>query len=159
MSGAAWQPPGHTDAPPVPVELQDEGACATARQDRDLFWPPDSDKKRPNLQALKASVEAHENYCGTCPVRLLCLDYAVENEEYGIWAGTIDFDRRKLRAELHSNRDPEMMEFARNRLAAGYQPFSPPRCGMKGCKRVVRDRGDICGYHKGQLTRAERRKT
>lgn len=154
----SWSPPGHTSAVPVPIELQEQGACVGVRgEERDeLFWPPDSAKKEPNLKAAQAAVAAWDGYCKDCPVLERCFDHAVENEEFGVWAGTIDFDRRRLLAEYASTRDPELMEFARNRLRAGYIPFPRARCNIKGCERIVRKSGDLCSYHRGQVTRRQK---
>jgi WhiB family redox-sensing transcriptional regulator len=36
--------------------------------------------------------------CNTCPVRTLCLRYALTNrEQFGIWGGTSERERRKLK--------------------------------------------------------------
>lgn len=46
------------------------------------------------------SVEARKTYCRTCPVQQDCLNYAIENKErFGIWGGTSEKERRKLRSE------------------------------------------------------------
>jgi WhiB family redox-sensing transcriptional regulator len=34
--------------------------------------------------------------CAQCPVRAQCLAHAVEHNEWGIWGGTTDDERRKL---------------------------------------------------------------
>ena len=46
------------------------------------------------------SLEAVRAVCGGCPVQAECLEYAIEAEEprlMGIWAGTTDRQRLKLR--------------------------------------------------------------
>lgn len=35
--------------------------------------------------------------CSACPVAKQCLAYALDNEEYGVWAGTTERERRPLR--------------------------------------------------------------
>lgn len=37
--------------------------------------------------------------CAKCPVRDLCLQYAVEHHEIGIWGGTSETERRELRKD------------------------------------------------------------
>ena len=38
--------------------------------------------------------------CGECPVRVQCLDYALEtNQDSGIWGGTSEDERRVLRRQ------------------------------------------------------------
>lgn len=42
-------------------------------------------------------IELARKLCSECPVRMMCLDYALENlERYGIWGGTTKADREKL---------------------------------------------------------------
>lgn len=57
-----------------------------------LFYPEVAD--RPTAAAARA-------VCAGCPVRLECLAYALRNgEEYGIWGGTTERDRRLIRRLL-----------------------------------------------------------
>lgn len=43
-------------------------------------------------------VEAAKAVCESCPVREACLRYALEtNQEAGVWGGTSEEERRKLR--------------------------------------------------------------
>ena len=35
--------------------------------------------------------------CITCPIRMQCLQQALENEEYGIWGGTTEIERKAMR--------------------------------------------------------------
>lgn len=44
------------------------------------------------------AVEA-KRICSECPVRVQCLEYAVEHYEEGIWAGTSRQQRQRLRRE------------------------------------------------------------
>ena len=60
------------------------GACRDA--DPDLFFPS-------NKEQAKAAVAI----CATCPVRLDCLDYALDaRERFGIWGGTNEKQRRRM---------------------------------------------------------------
>jgi len=44
------------------------------------------------------SSKAARNVCGDCKVRMECLKYALRNrEQFGIWGGTSERERRKLR--------------------------------------------------------------
>ena len=44
----------------------------------------------------KAKAKLAKEICAECPVRLLCLEHALEaNEQYGIWGGTT-YKERKL---------------------------------------------------------------
>ena len=37
--------------------------------------------------------------CRVCPVRLKCLEWAIEHHEFGIWGGTSERERRAIRKE------------------------------------------------------------
>jgi WhiB family redox-sensing transcriptional regulator len=63
-----------------------DGACVD--EDPDLWFP---EKGKPTEAKL---------ICACCQVRDRCLDYAIEhNEVHGIWAGTTEKDRRRIRRE------------------------------------------------------------
>lgn len=58
----------------------------------DLFFPIGT-----TGQALE-QIEAAKAICGECPVRQECLEFALAtNQESGVWGGTTDEDRRRLR--------------------------------------------------------------
>jgi WhiB family redox-sensing transcriptional regulator len=60
------------------------GACATADPDS---WYPEQDK--PSKAVLRV--------CAGCPVRDLCLDQAItDDEQHGIWGGLNPAERRTL---------------------------------------------------------------
>jgi WhiB family redox-sensing transcriptional regulator len=45
-----------------------------------------------------AGVNAAKAICTTCPIRQLCLDYAIENnEEHGVWGAKSERERKRLR--------------------------------------------------------------
>ena len=63
-----------------------QGACRT-HPDVD-FFPTDG-----------AGVAVARRVCARCPVRVQCLDYALsEGVTHGVWGGTSDRERQKLRA-------------------------------------------------------------
>lgn len=72
-----WQPPAwYADA-----------LCAQV--DYDIFYPEDGGTTRPARST-----------CASCDVREKCRDYALANDElWGIWGGTTESERRKLRAQ------------------------------------------------------------
>ena len=54
-------------------------------------------KKKEKERRVKVAMSA----CNACPVRSQCYEFAVlNNEPYGIWAGTFPEDRRKLFASF-----------------------------------------------------------
>lgn len=45
-------------------------------------------------------VDAACHVCATCPVQTECLAHALHNERHGIWGGTSEKQRRRLRLQL-----------------------------------------------------------
>lgn len=42
--------------------------------------------------------------CGTCPVRTLCLDFALATrQDDGVWGGTTELERRRIRRRRQTN--------------------------------------------------------
>lgn len=63
-----------------------EAACREA--DPDLFFPSRGETIK--ISQAKA-------ICRECPVRVACLDYAVEaGERFGVWGGTCERERRRI---------------------------------------------------------------
>lgn len=85
-----------------------EGAVC-AGIDTDLFFP-----------STKAGVDRARRICKVCPVRQECLQFAVEHDPLGIWAGTTRGQRRAIARE---KADPQATmstrEQRRAALAAG----------------------------------------
>ena len=77
--------------------------------DTDLFFP-----------STKAGVDQARRICKVCPVRQECLQFAVEHDPWGIWAGTTRGQRRAIARE---QADPQATvstrEQRRAALAAG----------------------------------------
>lgn len=61
--------------------------CATA--DPEAFFPERGANEYSNVLAKRV--------CKTCPYKSPCLEWALENKEMGIWGGTTESDRRKIR--------------------------------------------------------------
>jgi WhiB family redox-sensing transcriptional regulator len=71
-------------------EWQSRSACMSA--DPDLFFPV-SAAGPSAVQAGKAKA-----ICARCPVRQECTDFALDHREVqGIWGGTTEAERKKLR--------------------------------------------------------------
>lgn len=66
------------------------GLCAA--EDPDTFFPPHGD---PGTKARQT--------CTACPVRTDCLDYATEADEFGIWGGLDQQQRRSLKRKQRRN--------------------------------------------------------
>lgn len=72
----------------APWEVRDWTEQALCAQSDPETWFPDKG----------GSVEPAKRICMACPVRLPCLQWALDNEErYGLWGGVSERDRRKLK--------------------------------------------------------------
>ena len=83
------RPPRHrtpVTPAPAPVGWRYRAACRGA--DLEVFFP-----------GRGQSAEHARQICASCPVRQLCLDYALRHGiVHGIWGGLTDRDRRALRS-------------------------------------------------------------
>lgn len=72
---------------------QAEAECRTLPPE--LFFP--AGRTGPAMQLA----EAAKAVCARCPVADACLRYALEtNQEYGVWGGTSEDERREMRASV-----------------------------------------------------------
>lgn len=62
-------------------------------KDPNLFFPE-------NVFAQKYSIMLAKAICQSCEIRTECLQTALDNNEYGIWGGTTDEERKRLRRKL-----------------------------------------------------------
>ena len=69
---------------PRPADWTRDALCAQA--DPEIFFP---DKGQPTRDA--------KSICRRCPVRAECLEWALAHGEQGIWGGTSEHERRRLR--------------------------------------------------------------
>lgn len=71
-----------------------EGACrsySSTSGSYSVFYPDEEGVANPDYSEAKA-------ICMTCPVRVRCLDHAMNlNEQYGVWGGLSPSQRRELR--------------------------------------------------------------
>ena len=69
---------------------RDEAACAVT--DSDLFFPVGV------TGPAVGQIAAAKAVCATCAVQAQCLEFAIAtNQEYGVWGGTSEEERRVLR--------------------------------------------------------------
>lgn len=63
--------------------------------DPELFFPVGTNG------AAMVQIETAKSVCVSCDVREVCLSYALEsNQEYGIWGGTTEEERRHIKRDL-----------------------------------------------------------
>jgi WhiB family redox-sensing transcriptional regulator len=70
------------------VTWQERGRCRTDDVDPSIFFPGEGER---------AVVNQARKICFRCPVRVACLQFAVDHGEVGIWGGTTDYERRNMR--------------------------------------------------------------
>lgn len=72
-----------------PVDWQAHARCTDVSVDPEIFFPERG-----------GSSKAARAVCKDCKVQSQCLDYALNNkEQFGIWGGTSERERRRLRKE------------------------------------------------------------
>lgn len=62
-----------------------------------LVGAPCAVEGTPELFYDEEDAEPARAVCRRCPLAVECLDYALENEEYGVWGGTTPDERQALR--------------------------------------------------------------
>ena len=74
----------------LPATWRDHAGCLGS--DPDMFFPIGS------TGAVLGEIQAAKAVCESCPVIEECLRYAlVTNQESGVWGGTTEEERRRLR--------------------------------------------------------------
>ena len=74
-----------------------ESACRDA--DLNLFFPAGV------TGPAERQIREAKAICAACPIRQTCLSFAIEtNQEYGIWGGTTEDERRVLRRAWRARR-------------------------------------------------------
>ena len=78
-------------------DWREKASCRSTSQD--LFFPVG------NTGDALDQIEAAKAVCLACPVRAACLQFALEtNQEDGIWGGTGEDERRRLRRVWRAGR-------------------------------------------------------
>lgn len=76
------------------VAWQEHGLCRSI--DAGVFFPPVHFEPKPEREAREAEAKA---ICAQCPVRVECLEWALDAEEqFGIWGGHSELDRKHILA-------------------------------------------------------------
>lgn len=89
-SNCRWTEPA--SSLPDPPAWREHGACRGV--DPNIFFP----------ERGESCVEA-KAICAGCPVRGECLDYALDlGEKFGIWGGTSERERRRMRPTRRAGR-------------------------------------------------------
>lgn len=74
-------------------------ACTKAGVDPEAFFPPAKEQSAKHAR----QAEPAKRVCRSCPVRDGCLQYALRTGVSGVWGGTTDDERRRIRLGLDGN--------------------------------------------------------
>ncbi len=86
-------------APGLTDRWREHAACRSS--DPELFFPVGS--TGPVLE----EIEAAKKVCESCPARQPCLQFALDtNQDTGIWGGTTEEERRRIRRSRRAGRSP-----------------------------------------------------
>jgi len=92
--------------PEFAIESAEVPRCSET--DPEMFYPQETNIVRPDGTVRYAYLIKEERMakavCAGCPLKDPCLEYALRNGEIGIWGGTTESDRRRLRRTLRNNR-------------------------------------------------------
>lgn len=74
------------------TEWQQYGLCRV--EDSGVFFPPTHFEHKPEREAREAKAKA---ICMRCPVRIECLEWALETREpFGVWGGYSESERKQI---------------------------------------------------------------
>ena len=83
-----------------PIDRSEDGwqvRAACRGRDATLFFSPAAGELKEDKMAREATAKS---ICRECPVRIECLEFALESREpYGIWGGTNELERRRMMAK------------------------------------------------------------
>ena len=101
MATTTWDVPRAWDDAPrawdANLRWREQAACRD--RDTDLFFPVGV------TGPAIAHIAAAKAVCQACPVRSDCLQFAITtNQEFGVWGGTSEEERRILRRQWRARR-------------------------------------------------------
>jgi WhiB family redox-sensing transcriptional regulator len=70
--------------------------------DTNIFFPVDDHRMQ------QQQIDDAKAICRECPARMECLEFAIAtNQKFGIWGGTTDKERRRIKRQRRAVRDHE----------------------------------------------------
>lgn len=80
------------------VDWSTRAACRGT--DPELFYGHTEGVSQSSSEGRIAILQAKDRYCGRCPVKGECLEFAMKtNEKHGIWGGLTERERQSLRRQ------------------------------------------------------------
>ncbi len=78
--------------------FEEFGPTPCSKSDPDVFFPEEFLNLDPKAKPIYSYEKEAKLLCSECPYKMRCLEYALKNQfEQGIWGGTTEYDRKKLR--------------------------------------------------------------
>lgn len=74
-----------------------DGTPACSEVDPEIFFPYEEELPNGRLVAVYKHQSKAKEICSGCPLVVSCLEYALRNNEAGIWGGMTENQRRGLR--------------------------------------------------------------
>ena len=111
---------------------------ACAGQDTELFFPDRGGR-----------VSRARSICARCPVRVECLDYALDHFEVGVWGGLTEEERRAERRRRKHRPSTRACVICR-------EPYQPRIAAQLTCSAKCRRERDVRQRRERNLRRAQR---
>jgi WhiB family transcriptional regulator, redox-sensing transcriptional regulator len=81
-----------------------DGTPACSNVDPELFYPQEIEVNKTKVISKYTNLAAAKKICSECPLKLKCLEYALNNGEIGVWGGTTEHQRDDLRGRRRISR-------------------------------------------------------
>ena len=86
------------------VDVMPRGGKCTGHNPN--MWFPMADKSQPgqfsdNYKQARADTQTAKQICATCEIKIECLSYALYHEMFGIWGGTSERERHRMRRQMN----------------------------------------------------------
>ena len=92
-------------------DFYDQGTPLCAETDPEAFFPQtnreDSTMRKvgiPTPQSGSQQIRSAKQICSGCPYKEPCLIWAIPHKEIGIWGGTTEMERRRIRGVVGQGR-------------------------------------------------------
>lgn len=91
----------------APKFLQSDEPPSCVGTDPEAFYPQNNEDRNGNIidgPGYYYDESGAKAVCAVCPHKMECLAYAIETGQIGIWGGTTEMDRRKIKRNITISR-------------------------------------------------------
>lgn len=90
-----------------------KGTPSCSEIDPELFFPQENVDFNGDVRGKYIDLAGAKRICDGCPLRIDCLEYALNNTEIGIWGGTTEEQRNQIkrssrRKAIRKSRRPDI---------------------------------------------------